>query len=264
MLRFHGPLAPCTTFLLLVVLNTPGAAEKLQLVVKTTPGDTLLYRMQTQQDLTFQGMTIAVTEAGNVQLVAQESRHDTLQFAVRFSGFEGSIKRGDELMERKPQYDGVALRAGVSRRGEVLDVALQTAMPAEARDGLKNLLENFFAYLAATPVEPGDTWTQVQQIPNKEDASAAPQVDGTTEYTLDEVTKKDGKKVAKILGKGRAKVNMQSSMGPVTGDVHGESAALVSVEDGLLLELKSSSDFAGTMGANKGSRGESFELKRTR
>ena len=250
--------------LLLLAFGAPTSAEKLQLAIQTTPGDTLVYRMQTQQELNLQGMTISVTEAGNVQLVAQESRQDSLQFAVRFSGFEGSVKRGDELMERKPQYEGITLRAAVSRRGEVLDVVPQTALPSEARDGLKSLLENFFAYVVEKPVEPGDTWTQTQQIPNKEDASAGPQVDTTTEYTLDEVTKKDGKKVAKILGKGRGKVNLQSSMGAVTGDVHGESTTWVGIDDGLILEMKSSSDFAGSLGTNKGSRAESLELKRVR
>ncbi len=239
----------------------PAAAEKTALVVVPVPGDTLHYRIELQQEVSFQGMNVTISETGNVHIVALESRQDTLQFSVRFSGFEGSIKRGEELMERKPRLDGVSLRALVSRRGEVLRVEPQKSMPAGEVEELQNQVDNLFPYLADHPVEPGDTWTQTRLIPNKEDKSAPPAIDGSTEFTLDEVLKKDGKPVAKILGKGSAKLNMPTPQGMVVGEVKGESELLLAIENGRILEYKSNGDFAGSLGTIEGSRGEYFLLK---
>ncbi len=226
------------------------------MLVTPAPGDTLIYKMQVQQELSFQGMTLTATESGKVHIMVEESRNDTLQFSIRFSDFEGSVKNGDDLMDRTPQLQGVAVRAAMSRRGEFFEVKPQTSVPASLQDELQFLLEEFFPYLPDQAIEPGDSWTRIQKVQNKKNASNELRIDGETEYTLDELSKKNEKVTAKILGKGGAKVNIESPAGLIVGDVKGESEALVLVESGCILELKSSSAFTGTIGTMRGSRVE--------
>ncbi|HZM16181.1 MAG TPA: hypothetical protein VFE28_09280 [Candidatus Krumholzibacteria bacterium] len=259
-LRPHPALAVAALVTALVTA-APAAAEKVSLALSPSPGDSLRYRVQVQQELSFQGMTVTATEAGSVHIASQASKHDTLQFLVHFSGFESSVKQGDQLTSRKSELEGLSLRAMISRHGQVLEVRPQTSVSAEMKEELQPLVENLFANLADHPVEPGDTWTHEEKVLNKEDAKAEPRIDGKTEFTLDEVTKKKDKKVAKILGKGTAKVHLQTGMGEVIGDAKGDSEVLVAVDNGYIVHRKSTSEFKGTMGTMEGSRVEYFELE---
>ena len=259
--RVVAALSALATLVGVLFAAAPAAAEKVSLSLSPAPGDTLQYRLQLQQEISFQGMTMTGTETGKVHITPQPAQHDTLQFLIRCSGFESSVKEGDELRQIKSQLDGLSLRAMVSRHGDVFDVQPQSTISPELRQGLQPLVENFFANLADHPVEPGDTWTHEEKLLNKEDAKAEPQIDGKTEYTLDEVTKKKDKKVAKILGKGTAKIHMQTGGGEVVGEAKGDSEALVDLEHGIIVHLKATSEFKGSMGTMAGSRVEYFELE---
>jgi len=247
-----------------LVLVNPATAEKVTMSLAPAPGDALIYKMQVQQELNFQGTILTATEGGKVHIVVEESRNDTLQFSIRFIDFEGSVKHGDDLMEQKPQLQGVAVRAAVSRRGDVLEVKPLVSLPANLQDGLQLILEEFFPYCSDQAMEPGESWTRIQKLQNKKNASDELRIDGKTEYTLDEVSKKNDKRTAKILGKETAKVNFESPAGLIVGDVKGESEALVLVDTGCILELKSSSEFTGTIGTTRGSRVEYTEIQRLR
>ncbi|HZL85614.1 MAG TPA: hypothetical protein VFD07_09585 [Candidatus Krumholzibacteria bacterium] len=246
------------------MLATPATAEKLTIVMAPSPGDTLIYKMQVQQEMSFQGMAITATEGGKVHIVVQKSHEDTLQLSIRFSDFEGSVKNGNDLMERKPQLQGVALLARMSPRGDVLEVKPQTPVPPNLQEELPRLLEEFFPFFADQAIEPGDSWTHIQKVPNKDSANDELRIDGKTEYTLDELSKKDDRKTAKILGVETAKVNFETPAGTVVGDVKGKSEVLVLVDSGWVLERKSTSEFTGMIGTTKGSRVEYTEIHRLR
>ena len=247
-----------------LLLVTPATAEKLTIVMAPAPGDTLIYKMQVQQEMSFQGMTITGTEGGKVHIVVQESHEDTLQLSIHFSDFEGSVKNGNDLVERKPQLQGVALLARMSPRGDVLEVKPQTPVAPNLKEELPRILEEFFPFFADQAIEPGDSWTRIQKVPNKDSANDELRIDGKTEYTLDELSKKNDRKTAKILGVESAKVNFETPAGVVVGDVKGKSEALVLVDSGWVLERKSTSEFTGTVGATKGSRVEYTEIQRLR
>lgn len=240
---------------------TPAMAKKVDLRLSIAAGDTLRYHMDLEQEVNFQGMLITVTESGNVEVASLETPSDTLRFSVRFSDFEGSIKRGSELMERTPELNGVVLRCSILPHGKVVDVQPLKSVRPSVLDQMKQLVDNFFPYLDEQPVEPGDTWTQVRHEPNADDPSGPPSIDGTSEYTLDDFTKKDGIEAAKILSKGKAKVHLSTEAGDIIGETKGESEAIVALQDGRILQLQARGSFSGTLGAMEGSRGEIFRLK---
>jgi len=238
----------------------PAKAEKRALRLAIPAGETLRYHMDLEQEVNIQGMVITVTEGGNVEISALESPSDTLQFNVRFSDFEGSLKRGDELMERTPELNGVALRCALLPHGEIVDVQPLKAVRPSVLQQLRQLVDNLFPYLAQEPVEPGDTWTQVRQEPNPDDPKGPPSIDGKSEYTLDDFTKKDGVEAAKIFTKGKAKINLSTEAGPIVGESKGESEAFVALQDGRILQLEARGSFSGTLGVMEGSRAETFRL----
>jgi hypothetical protein len=242
----------------------PARAKKMTLRLAIPAGEILQYRMDLEQEVNIQGMVITVTEGGSVEIAALESPSDTLRFNVRFDDFEGSLKRGDDLTERTPELNGVSLRCDVLPHGEVVRVQPLKAVRPSVLQQLKQLVDNFFPYLAREPVEPGDTWTEVRREPNPEDPSGPPGIDGSSEHTLDEWTKKDGIEVAKILTRGKAKINLSTEAGPIAGESKGESEALVALEDGRIVRLEARGSFSGTLGVMEGSRGETFRLSLVR
>jgi hypothetical protein len=239
----------------------PVRAKKVALRLGIPAGETLCYRMDLEQEVNFQGMVITVTEGGTVEITSLESPSDTLRFSVLFKDFEGSIKRGEELTERTPELNGVVLRCDLLPHGEVVGVQPQKAVRTSVLQQIEQRLDNLFPYLAQEPVEPGDTWTHVRREPNLEDPDGPPAIDATSEYTLDEFTKKGGVEAAKILTKEKAKIHLSTEGGPVAGESKGESEAYVALQDGRILQLEARSSFSGTLGVMEGSRGETFRLK---
>jgi hypothetical protein len=56
--------------------------------------------------------------------------------------------------------------------------------------------------------------------------------------------------VAKILGKGSAKVNLPNPQGTFDGEAESESEALLAVQGGHFLEIKASAEFKGKIADN--------------
>jgi hypothetical protein len=248
--------------LLCGLLVAAAVAEKAHFTVVGKPGEVLQYRMEQQQEINIQGMTITVNMSGDIAITALEQGEDeNPRFLVRFENFEASLIRGGDMSEQDPRLNGVALKVTLSPRGEVLDVAPQTNLSGDRKDELENLVENFFAYLPEGEASPGDTWTRKRYQESRDESSDAPAVDGSTEFTLEEFEKKDGKRVAKIFSKGSALVNLPTPGGTLSGSTEGEAELLVALDGGHLVYSKASSEFSGTLGASDVTRAEYLEVK---
>lgn len=247
----------------LLMLGCVGVAhaEKTALVFSATPGDTLHYNVEMSREGSMGGVTFMLMQKGRVHIAGIEKSGDKTRVSLRFSDFEASLKRGDELTPQKPELNGVTVEALVSPRGEVTEIKPKGAVPPTGVEQIQNLADNIIPYLPEAPVDAGATWVRKRLVPNKEDPGGKPQVDGSTEFTLDETKKKDGVQVASIVGKSTAKVGLPMPMGVFDGKANGDSQLLVAVQGGHILESKASSDYSGSVGGNDLGWSQTFQVK---
>ena len=247
----------------LLVLGCVGAAEaeKTALVFSATPGDTLHYDVQMSREGSMGGVNFTVMQKGRVHIAGIEKGTDKTRVSLRFSDFEASLKRGDDLQQQKSDLNGVTVEAVVSPRGEVTDIKPKGTVPPSGIDQIQDLANNVIPYLPEAPVDAGATWVRKRVVPNKADPAGKPQIDGSTEFTLDETKKKDGVQVASIVGKSTAKVGLQMPMGVFDGKATGDSQMLVTVQGGHILECKASSNYSGKVGENDLGWTQTFSVK---
>jgi hypothetical protein len=257
----RGGLPVVAAVLLVLGCVRAAEAEKTALVFSATPGDTLHYDVQMSREGSMGGVTFTLMQKGRVHVAAIEKGADKTRLSVRFSGFEASLKRGDELIPQKSDLNGVTVEAVVSPRGEVTDIKPKGAVPPGSVEQVQNLADNIIPYLPEAPVDAGATWVRKRVVPNKADPAGKPQIDGSTEFTLDGTKKKDGVQVASILGKTTAKVGLQMPMGLFDGKATGDSQLLVTVQGGHILECKASSDYSGKVGENDLGWSQTFSVK---
>ena len=255
------PIAAAT--LMILGLAAPSGAEKATLVF-SAPVDTLHYTLEMGREANLGGITVSTMEKGKVHITPLEKGDDKTRVAIHFADFEASMKRGEELVEQKSQLNGVTVEAQVSRRGEVLAVTPRGAAPPGGIEQIQTLADHFFPYFPDTPVESGATWVRKRLVPNTADPTAKPRLDGSTEFTLDELKKKEGVQVASILAKSTAKANLPMPQGDFEGKVTGEAKLLVAVQGGHLLESKSSAEFVGTTAGNDLSWVQTTRMKRVK
>lgn len=246
-----------------LVLAGPEAAQadKTTLRLGAEPGSKLLYRLETQGETNFAGMTITENSGGDVEVEALDSDADgNPRFAFRFANFAASVMRGSDMMEQDPQLDGAVVHVTFTPRGERMEVAPQTSLPSPQRKMVEELSEVFFAYLPENAVEPDDSWVQ-ERFEESETGDREPAVDGEWEYTLEDFEEKDGHECAKLLVQGTLKLNTPTPGGMFTGEAKTEGEILVALDSGHVLNSKLTTDYSGNVGTQEVNRVQYLELK---
>ena len=259
-----GGLPWAAALLLVLGLARPASAEKTALVFAAPPGDTLHYDVQMSREGIMGDISYTLMQKGRVHIAAVAKGGDKSRVSLRFTNWEASVKQGDHLTPQKSELNGVTVDAVVSPRGEVSEITPRGSVPPATVEMVQNLADNVIPYLPEAAVDPGATWVRKRLIPNTEDPSGKPRIDGSTEFTLDETKKKDGVQVADILGKTTAKVGQRTPMGVFDGKATGESRLLVAVQGGYILECKASADYSGSVGGQDMGWSQTFQMKQVR
>jgi hypothetical protein len=149
----------------------------------------------------------------------------------------------------------------VSSRGEVKEVLPQATLDAAKIGLIEDLVENFVAFLPEDKVGEGDSWIQSRSKPGPT-PDDPPEIEGEVEFFLDEFKKDNGVQVAKVIGEGKAKINVMIPGGLLTGEAKGDQEYLLALDGGYIIKSKSFMELKGEMqGGQKLSKVRRFECK---
>ncbi|MFQ5600687.1 MAG: hypothetical protein ACE5G2_09035 [Candidatus Krumholzibacteriia bacterium] len=249
--RFHPrvPVAVLGFLLLGPVLSGRAEAKKVQLTFTPPPKEVLRYKVEFQQETHAGGMEFTFNMTGEAELSFLEKTEDgNSKLAIKLSSIEASMMQMGNLVEQDPGLEGTSVHVTASPRGDVLEVEPQQVLSDAQVELLETLVENFFAYLPEEAVETEDTWVQKRFEESDSDDTDLPALDGSLEYMLDDIEKKDGVQVAKIVGEGSLKINEMTPQGLFAGEAKVESESLTSIASGCVLRKKSSMEVSGKVG----------------
>jgi len=217
----------------LVAAWVPVTAGETPLELRLAPpaGKVLRYQLDNQTDVNYQGVEVTTITSGRLTVArAADAENGNLLFDVVIEKLEASRRQGDNLDTQDLGMDGAKVKAEVTARGAVVKIEPVSTMDEQQQKVADNFVDAVFFPLPDKPVKKGDTWNADLSKPDGSRRSSG-------EFTLDDVTKKEGGMVAKISGP----VTTESTTPPLTGK--GTYEATVAVQDGCVLTSKASVDF---------------------
>ena len=237
-------LAACALLALISVATSAAAAAQDKKVCQLcfAPPDSAVfhYKIFTQDDQSFHGMSATLNQTSEVELtsVGKTEGGDT-QIDIHFKKITSSLVSNNQLMEWEPpvKLEGKTVRAIVSRKGKVVDArALGTIPGLGGASDLLEIVEPWFVRLPDTTFAVGDTWTR--EILEGAKEGQKPDREGKAVYTLKKLEKKGGVDVAVIEAKIQATLNRETPVGMLAGTEKTELKASVAIGSGHIVEIK--------------------------
>ena len=211
----------------------------------------LHYRMQLQQEVFVQGFEIESNYEGDIHVTWMEKTDDgKSKLSIKFSNVEGTMRQGDNLTDHDLGINGIEVWVLVSETGRADDVIPQAVLD-ETRTGMvQDLVENLVLFMPEDKVGKGDSWIQERE---REGATpdAPPAVKGRGEYWLEDLKKQDGREVAKVLGEGKADINLMTPGGLLVGEAKGDAEFLIALDGGYTIKGKSFTEVKGEIGGGQ-------------
>ena len=241
---------PGVVALVLTVLSSVAVAKDARL--KFAPENKKLhYKMDVQQEVFVQGFEIVTNHTGEIEVAWLEKTEDgKAKISVRFTNVEGTMKQGDNLTEQNLGINGKEIWVTVSERGEVDEIVPQAVLDDAKTQLVQDLIENLVAFLPEDEIGEGDSWVQ-ERITEGATPDDPPAVEGEMEYWLEELKEKDGLEVARIVGEGKADINMMTPGGMLVGEAKGDVEYVIAVHGGYMVQGKSFTEVKGKMGTGQ-------------
>ena len=236
----------CMAALILTILTNTATAKDARLTF-APEGQTLHYSMDIQQEIYVQGIEIVISHTGNVEFEWLEKTDDgAAKISLTFTNVEGTMKQGNNLQEQDLGINGVEVWLVVSSRGKIEEIIPQTHLDETKTRLVEDLVENFIAFLPEDKVGEGDSWkkNRTKEGPTPDDP---PEVEGEVEFFLDEFKKSDGRETAKIVGEGKAKINVMTPGGLLTGSAKGDEEYVLAIDGGYIIKAKSFMELKGEL-----------------
>jgi hypothetical protein len=233
-----------------LVLN--GVAVAKDVLLRFAPENKELhYTMKVQQEVFVQGFEMESNFEGEIDLVWLEMTKDgKAKLSITFRNIEGTMRRGDDLTDQDLGINNTEVWVTVSERGEVDDVAPQAVLDEARTSMVQNFVEDLVLFMPENEVSEGDSWVQQR---DREGATPddPPALKGQVEYWLDGLEKKDGLQVAKVVGEGKATINMATPGGMLVGEAKGDVEYRIALDGGYLIKGKSFTEVKGEIGSGQ-------------
>lgn len=211
----------------------------------------LHYKMSVQQEVFVQGLEIETNHEGNIEVAWLEKTDDgKSKLSIRFTNVEGTMRQGDNLIDQDLGINNVEVWVTVSALGRVDDIDPQAVLDEAKTSLVQDFVENLVLFMPEDTVGKGDSWVQERERPGAT-PDDPPAVKGRMEYWLDDFKKEKGREVAKIVGEGKADINLVTPAGLLVGEAKGDVELLVALDGGYLIKGKSSTEVKGKMGGGQ-------------
>ncbi|MBN1164622.1 MAG: hypothetical protein JXB45_08590 [Candidatus Krumholzibacteriota bacterium] len=237
--------------------------KEIKLRYAPAEGEVRSYKRSSRTESNWMGNSITQIQSFEVEISLLEKLEDgNFRVDVQHNKYTEKMLMGDELREgpSRVKAEGKSVKVVLDPQGKIVEVK-GYIMGIGKGEALEDFVDKWFFELPAEAVTKGSTWTRnMAQEMKEEGKENANDLQGDINFRLEKFENKKGVEVASIKFEGKLKLNSDSEMGTMQGDIELHGEVKIALEGGYVVEADYTMDMKGKMERADAATGKTTEV----